>query len=133
MHASHAQGKGKATVTRTLRPHAPQGRLIRWARFYDPLVWVMSLGQTRSAEIVAARIGSDQARRAGIGRWLRHRRPDPGCREASRLRWNSVRHRRLLQMIDVARRKAKNAHRPVEFRVEAVESLSFPDGRSMSC
>jgi len=32
------------------------------------------------------------------------------------------------EMIDVARRKARNAHRAVQFRVEPVESLSFPDG-----
>ena len=113
MHVSHAHGQGHnhahSTTPRT------QGRLIRWARFYDPLVWVMSLGQTRSLrslplELAAIRPGERvldvgcgtgdltlaAAKRAGSGGTVCGIDASP-------------------EMIDVARRKPRTHTAPCNF------------------
>src|SRR6476646_7846168 len=97
---------------------ATTGRLIRWARFYDPLVWLITLGQTRALralplDLAALRPGErvleigcgtgavtlPAARRVGPGGLAVGIDPAP-------------------EMIAEARRKARRAHNPAQFRME---------------
>jgi len=46
----HQHGHQHGHRHQPTQPAAPatEGRLIRWARLYDPLVWLVSMGQTRT-------------------------------------------------------------------------------------
>ena len=104
------------------------GRLIRWAAFYDPFVRLMTLGRDRGIREMTLDL-------AGLGPG--ERVLDVGCGTgdltlaAGRRIGPSGRVYGIdaaPEMIAVARRKAARARAKVEFRVEAVEALSFPAG-----
>jgi demethylmenaquinone methyltransferase/2-methoxy-6-polyprenyl-1,4-benzoquinol methylase/phosphoethanolamine N-methyltransferase len=132
MHALHTHGPTSpdAPHTHGPTPDAPAtaGRLIRWARFYDPLVWLMTLGQTRKLralplDLAALRPG-ERVLEIGCGTGAvalpAARRVGPGGRVVGL--------DAAPEMIAEARRKARRAHNPAQFRVEPAEALSFPAG-----
>ncbi len=107
---------------------ATEGRLIRWAGLYDPVVWIMSAGRSRALrtlplELAAIRPGERvldvgcgtgdltlrAARQAGPSGKVYGIDAAPG-------------------MVAEAKRKAKRAKTAVQFLVEPVEALGFPDG-----
>jgi demethylmenaquinone methyltransferase/2-methoxy-6-polyprenyl-1,4-benzoquinol methylase/phosphoethanolamine N-methyltransferase len=122
VHGRHGRPK-----TRREAP-ATEGRLIRWARFYDPLVWLATLGRPGAlralpVELAQVRPG-DRVLDVGCGTGdvtlaaARKAGPDaPVCGvDASP------------EMVAVARRKARRARLAAKFRVEPVEAMTFADG-----
>ena len=104
-----------------------RGRLIRWARFYDPLVAVATLGRApamreQAADLAALRPGESvldvgcgtgeltQRARARVGPTGRVCGIDPSA-----------------EMIAVARQKSARAGLGIDYRVAAIEALPFPD------
>jgi demethylmenaquinone methyltransferase/2-methoxy-6-polyprenyl-1,4-benzoquinol methylase/phosphoethanolamine N-methyltransferase len=104
-----------------------RGRIIRWARFYDPLVAVATLGRApamreQAADLAALRPGESvldvgcgtgeltQRARARVGPPGRVCGIDPSA-----------------DMIAVAREKSARAGLGIEYRVAAIEHLPFPD------
>jgi demethylmenaquinone methyltransferase/2-methoxy-6-polyprenyl-1,4-benzoquinol methylase/phosphoethanolamine N-methyltransferase len=126
MQTLHAHGPGHGHA----HPAAPatEGKLIRWARFYDPLVWLITLGQPRRLralplDLAALRPG-ERVREIGCGTGAvtlpaaRRVGPDGlavGIDPAP-------------EMIAEARRKARRARSRAQFRLEPAEALSFPAG-----
>jgi demethylmenaquinone methyltransferase/2-methoxy-6-polyprenyl-1,4-benzoquinol methylase/phosphoethanolamine N-methyltransferase len=117
-------------------PHAQEnaprteGRVIHYARLYDPLVWLMARGQTRALRTLPLDIAS---LRPG------ERVLDVGCGTGD-LALAAAKRVGLQgavcgidaspEMIDVASRKARSIAGSVglaQFKVEPVEALSFPD------
>lgn len=103
------------------------GMVIRWARFYDPLVSLLTLGQRarlRRETVALAQIGPGErvlevgcgtgdvalaaARQAGPAGAVYGIDPAP-------------------EMIAVARAKALRAGHPIDFRVGVIEALGFAD------
>lgn len=130
MHSMHAHGQGRKQEHGHIQVGAAptEGKLIRWARFYDPLVWVMSLGQIRKLRALPLRLAAIQPGERVL---------DVGCGtgdltlRAARKAGPGVTTYGIdasPEMITVARRKARRSRRNVRFLVEAVEALSFPDG-----
>jgi demethylmenaquinone methyltransferase/2-methoxy-6-polyprenyl-1,4-benzoquinol methylase/phosphoethanolamine N-methyltransferase len=116
-HNRHAAGADAAT----------RGRLIRWARFYDPLVAVATLGRApamreQAAELAALRPGESvlevgcgtgeltQRARARVGPTGRVYGIDPSA-----------------EMIAVARQKSARKNLGIDYRVATIEALPFPD------
>jgi ubiquinone/menaquinone biosynthesis C-methylase UbiE len=116
-HHRHAVGANAAT----------RGRLIRWARFYDPLVAVATLGRApamreQAADLAALRPGESvlevgcgtgeltQRARARVGPAGRVCGIDPSA-----------------EMIAVARQKSARAGLGIDYRVATIEALPFPD------
>ena len=112
-------------------PEAPaqtEGRLIRWAPFYDGLVNIMTLGQASRLR----RMTLDQALLQPGETLL-----DVGCGTGgvtipAKLRIGSSGSAAGIdpapEMITVARRKAQRAGVAIDFRVGVIESLPFPEG-----
>jgi demethylmenaquinone methyltransferase/2-methoxy-6-polyprenyl-1,4-benzoquinol methylase/phosphoethanolamine N-methyltransferase len=107
---------------------ATTGRLIRWARIYEPLLKIQLLGQTGALRALPLDLA---ALRPG------ERVLDIGCGpgELTLAAWRRVGPTGAVagidaspEMIAEARRKARRIGRGVEFRVEPVEALSFPAG-----
>ena len=115
----------------THRPETPaqtEGRLVRWASFYDGLVNLMTLGQASRLR----RMTVDQALLRPGETLL-----DVGCGTGG----VTIPAKRRVgengsaagidpapDMIAVARRKAQRAGIEIDFRVGVIESLPFPDG-----
>jgi demethylmenaquinone methyltransferase/2-methoxy-6-polyprenyl-1,4-benzoquinol methylase/phosphoethanolamine N-methyltransferase len=116
-HNRHAAGADAAT----------RGRLIRWARFYDPLVAVATLGRApamreQAAELAALRPGESvlevgcgtgeltQRARARVGPSGRVYGIDPSA-----------------EMIAVARQKSARKNLGIDYRVATIEALPFPE------
>jgi ubiquinone/menaquinone biosynthesis C-methylase UbiE len=114
------------TARSAAEPPHTEGRVIRWARWYDLSAWLMSFGQEpgiRRDTIKAAAIRERESvldvgcgtgtltlaakRRAGGGQVC-------GIDAAA-------------EMIEVARGKAAKAGADVEFRVALIEEIPFPD------
>jgi ubiquinone/menaquinone biosynthesis C-methylase UbiE len=130
MHTVHGHGHRHGNR----HPHAhkaavrTEGRLIRWARFYDPLIWLKLLGQTHKLRALPLDVADirpgEQVLDVGCGTGdvtlAAARRVGPGGAvygiDAAP------------EMVDVARSKARRRGLPAQFMVEPVEALSFSDG-----
>jgi ubiquinone/menaquinone biosynthesis C-methylase UbiE len=111
----------------TAAPHTA-GRLIHWARWYDVLLKFKFLGQLGKLrevplDLAALRRGErvlDVGCGTGDLALAAARRVGPGGQV--------VGIDAAPEMIAVAQRKARRMGRRVQFRLEPVEALSFPDG-----
>jgi len=104
-----------------------EGQLISWAASYDVLVQVVMLGRAGSLRRHIVDLmqlsPTDVVLDAGCGTG------DLALRIARRIPAGSVTGIDASQeMIARAQRKAHRHHAPIDFRVEPVETLSFPDG-----
>jgi 2-polyprenyl-3-methyl-5-hydroxy-6-metoxy-1,4-benzoquinol methylase len=104
-----------------------RGRTIRWNHGYDALVWVLTLGQARALRTESAALAHIQPGARVL---------DVGCGtgdltfQAERLAGTTGHVYGIdaaPEMIEIARKKARQSGSHVEFRVEAIEALSFPD------
>jgi ubiquinone/menaquinone biosynthesis C-methylase UbiE len=112
-------------ATATVAP--TRGSLIRWARFYDPFVNLMMLGQApamreHTADLARIRPGESILEvGCGTGELTQRARARAGPRavvcgiDAA------------TEMIGVARRKAARAGLGIDYRVAAIEALPFAD------
>jgi len=105
-----------------------EGRLIRWASFYDGLVNVMTLGYIRRLRMLTV----DNALLQSGENIL-----DVGCGTGAVTIPAKLRVGKnggaagidpSAEMIVVARRKANRAGLEIDFRIGVIESLPFPDG-----
>jgi demethylmenaquinone methyltransferase/2-methoxy-6-polyprenyl-1,4-benzoquinol methylase/phosphoethanolamine N-methyltransferase len=135
MHAMHSHSQSHSPQPAHGHDHGPApaapptgGKLIRWARFYDPLVWVMAMGKTRSLRALpldlAALQPGEHVLEVGCGTGAvalaAARRVGP--------RGTVVGTDAAPEMIEVARRKARRSRPAVQFRVEPVEAQTAADG-----
>lgn len=109
-------------------PAQTEGRLIRWASFYDASVKIMTLGQVRRLRTLTVEHTLLKPGESVL---------DVGCGPGgvtipAKLRVGK--NGRVAgidpapEMIAVARRKANRAGLEIDFRVGVIESLPFPDG-----
>jgi len=117
--------------THTHRPGSPaptEGRLIRWASFYDVLANIMTFGQASRLR----RMTVEQAQLKPGEKVL-----DVGCGTGgvtipAKLQVGKNGEVTGIdpspEMIAIARRKASHAGLEIDFRVDVIESLPFPDG-----
>jgi len=116
-HHSHAAAAGAGT----------RGRVIRWARFYDPLVTLVTLGRAsamreQTADLAAIRPGETVLEvGCGTGELTGRARARAGstglvCGIDP-----------AAEMIAVARQKAARGGLGIDYRVAAIEALPFPD------
>lgn len=116
----HGHGHAGVPVT--------EGRLIRWAWLYDPIVWLMSAGRSRALrtmplELAAIRPG-ERVLDVGCGTGDLTLGAAGQVGPTGKVYGIDA----APEMIAEANRKAKRARRDVQFLVEPVEALSFPDG-----
>lgn len=134
MDALHGHGHTHGSAQPHGHSHSPtvapetQGRLIRWARLYDGLIWLKFLGQARKLRALPVNLAAikpgERVLDVGCGTGdvtlAAARRTGPTGAvygiDAS------------TEMIENARRKASRLGRKVKFQTEAVEALSFADG-----
>jgi demethylmenaquinone methyltransferase/2-methoxy-6-polyprenyl-1,4-benzoquinol methylase/phosphoethanolamine N-methyltransferase len=108
-------------------PAQTEGRLIRWASFYDTLVNVASLGQSRrlremTVSLAMIRPGDhilDVGCGTGSATILARTRTGPDG-QASGID-------PAPEMIAVARKKADRKKLEIDFRIGVIESLAFPE------
>ncbi len=106
---------------------ATNGMVIRWARFYDPLVSLLTLGQRarlRRETVALAQIGpGERVLEVGCG-------TGDVALAASRLAGPTGAVHGIdpaPEMIAAARQKAARAGQPANFRIGVIEALDFPD------
>ncbi len=104
------------------------GNIIHWAKRYDAVVQIMGLGQAgrlRRQTVEFARITSgDKVLDVGCGTGdltLLAKKRSGSAGEVCGIDASP-------EMIDVARRKAVRQHLNIDFRVDVIERLPFPDG-----
>ncbi len=104
------------------------GNVIHWAKRYDAVVQIMGLGQAgrlRRQTVEFARITSgDKVLDVGCGTGdltLLAKKRSGSAGEVCGIDASP-------EMIDVARRKAVRQHLNIDFRVNVIERLPFPDG-----
>src|SRR5215216_4265349 len=126
----HSKKEEVKMHTHTHAPDAPaqtDGRLIRWASFYDGLVNIMTLGQARRLRVMTV----DQALLKPGENVL-----DVGCGTGAVTIPAKIRVGKngtvagidpAPEMIAVARKKVSRQGLEIDFRVGVMESLSFPD------
>ena len=108
------------------QPAQTEGSLIRWAHYYDLVTNVMTLGQARHLRKVTV----DKALIKTGDHVL-----DVGCGtgEVTLLAKRRAREGKVYgidpspEMIAVARRKAANKNLDIDFRLDVIEALPFPD------
>ncbi len=104
-----------------------RGRVIRWARFYDPLVTLVTLGRApamreQAADLAAIRPGESVLEvGCGTGELTGRARARAGPTGLVCGIDPSA------EMIAVARQKAARGGLGIDYRVAAVEALPFPD------
>jgi len=117
----------KQTALKAGEAPRTEGRIIRWARWYDLVSGILSLGRgdaicRTTVEVADVRPGE--------------RVVDAGCGTgtlALALKENAGRQCEVTgidaspEMIGVAGKKARRANADIAFQVEAIEALSFPD------
>ncbi len=121
----HLHGEGGHSHVEAAPPTT--GNVLHWAKYYDVVVQMMALGQAKRLR----RMTIERARLKPGEHIL-----DVGCGtgDLTLLAQKTVGPDGQVfgidpapEMIDVARRKAKRAQSPVDFRVGLVERLPFPD------
>jgi demethylmenaquinone methyltransferase/2-methoxy-6-polyprenyl-1,4-benzoquinol methylase/phosphoethanolamine N-methyltransferase len=126
----HGHGHNHEPHTHHTESAPTSGRVIRYARAYDPLVWLMARGNTRTLRALpldlAALQPGERVLDVGCGTG------DLALLAASQLGPHGVVRGidASSEMIEVARAKARRARYPenaVQFQVEPVEQMSFPD------
>ncbi len=109
-------------------PAQTEGRLIRWASFYDGLVNIMTLGQAgrlRRMTVAQALIQpGEDVLDVGCGTGAVTIPAKTKVGESGSAAGIDP----APEMIAVARRKAERAGLEINFRVGVIESLPFPDG-----
>jgi demethylmenaquinone methyltransferase/2-methoxy-6-polyprenyl-1,4-benzoquinol methylase/phosphoethanolamine N-methyltransferase len=106
---------------------ATRGRTIRWARYYDAVAWLVTLGQARAIRQKTVELAQIQPGDVVL---------EVGCGTgdvalAAKLRTGAA--GRVYgtdaapEMIEVARQKASKAGIEVDFQVDLIENISFPD------
>ena len=128
MQSIHSHSHSQAPQPKSGDASATEGRLIRWARFYDPFVWMLTIGQTRRLRALpldlAAIQPGERVLEVGCGTG------EVALRAARRVGPQGV----VVgidaapEMITVARRKARSSGSTVQFRVEPVEALTSAAG-----
>jgi ubiquinone/menaquinone biosynthesis C-methylase UbiE len=102
------------------------GNLIRWATFYDTFVTIATLGKSKSLRAQTADIAAIQPGEhvldvgCGTGELTMLARQRTGTDTVVGLDASP-------EMIAVARRKAERAHLAIDYRVEVIEKIPFPD------
>ena len=118
---------GVSQHSHTHAPHAEGGMVIHWAARYDLLVHLLMMGRmrrfhSRIADLIQAKPGDavlDVGSGPGDLALLLAERVGPGGMVAGI--------DASPEMIARARKKAQRRHLAVDFRLEPVQSLSFPD------
>ncbi|MFL5733342.1 MAG: class I SAM-dependent methyltransferase [Chloroflexia bacterium] len=119
---SHGQGHSSVGAPAT------QGRLIRYARVYDGIVWAMAMGRSRALRALPVDL-------ADVRPGERVLEVGCGTGDVAMLAARRVGSQGRVygidaapEMVTEAQRKAHKAGLRVEFRVEPVEAMSFEDG-----
>lgn len=125
---SPAQGHGHDHQHGQTGAPPTTGRMIHWARLYDPFVWLLAGGQTRALRTLPLDLAALQPGERVL---------DVGC-GTGELTLAAARRvgptgtatgiDAAPEMIAVAQGKVRRARNGVQFRVEPVEAMSFPDG-----
>jgi ubiquinone/menaquinone biosynthesis C-methylase UbiE len=126
----HHERQGHTHDTAQARRRAPatDGRLIHWARLYDILLRFKFMGRlsklrAMTLDMAALRPG-EKVLDAGSGTG------ELAVAAAKRVGRSGAVHGvdASPEMIEVARRNARHSNRDVQFHLEPIEAMSFPDG-----